>query len=36
VLTNVEEDRKFFFDVEVAKGDRLIGSGTHQRRSPRA
>jgi predicted thioesterase len=35
VLTNVEEDRKFFFDVEVSEGERPIGSGTHQRRSPR-
>lgn len=35
VLTDVQEDRKFFFDVEVSEGDRAIGSGTHQRRSPR-
>ena len=35
VLTNVEDDRKFFFDVSVSEGDRAIGSGTHQRRSPK-
>ena len=31
-LDRVEDDRKFFFDVEVREGDRIIGVGTHQRR----
>ena len=31
-LTEVREDRKLFFDVEVREGDRTIGVGTHQRR----
>jgi fluoroacetyl-CoA thioesterase len=31
-LDRVEDDRKFFFDVEVKEGDRVIGVGTHQRR----
>ena len=31
-LTEVVEDRKLFFDVEVREGDRTIGVGTHQRR----
>jgi predicted thioesterase len=31
-LDRVEDDRKFFFDVEVREGDRVIGVGTHQRR----
>jgi fluoroacetyl-CoA thioesterase len=36
VLKEVVEDRKFRFDVEVTEGDRLIGTGTHERRAPRA
>jgi predicted thioesterase len=35
VLKDVEDERKFNFDVEVTEGDRLIGTGTHQRRSPK-
>jgi predicted thioesterase len=35
VLKGVEDGRKFNFDVEVTEGDRLIGTGTHQRRSPK-
>lgn len=31
-LTDVVEDRKLFFDVEVREGERTIGVGTHQRR----
>jgi predicted thioesterase len=31
-LTDVVDDRKLFFDVEVRDGDRTIGVGTHQRR----
>jgi fluoroacetyl-CoA thioesterase len=31
-LTEVVDDRKLFFDVEVTEGDRTIGVGTHQRR----
>jgi fluoroacetyl-CoA thioesterase len=31
-LTDFQEDRKLFFDVEVLQGDRTIGVGTHQRR----
>jgi fluoroacetyl-CoA thioesterase len=31
-LTEVKDDRKLFFDVEVREGDRTIGVGTHQRR----
>ena len=31
-LSEVREDRKLFFDVEVREGDRTIGVGTHQRR----
>jgi fluoroacetyl-CoA thioesterase len=31
-LDRVEDGRKFFFDVEVKEGDRIIGVGTHQRR----
>jgi fluoroacetyl-CoA thioesterase len=31
-LTDVVDDRKLFFDVEVREGDRTIGVGTHQRR----
>jgi fluoroacetyl-CoA thioesterase len=31
-LDRVEDGRKFFFDVEVKEGDRVIGVGTHQRR----
>lgn len=36
VLREVEDGRKFRFDVEVKEGDRLIGTGTHERRMPRA
>jgi predicted thioesterase len=36
VLKDVEDGRKFRFDVEVTEGDRLIGTGTHERRMPRA
>ncbi len=32
-LTDVKEDRKFFFDVEVREGERVLGVGTHQRRA---
>ena len=31
-LTDVVDDRKLFFDVEVREGERTIGVGTHQRR----
>lgn len=31
-LTDVQDGRKLFFDVEVREGDRTIGVGTHQRR----
>jgi fluoroacetyl-CoA thioesterase len=31
-LDRVEDGRKFFFDVEVREGERVIGVGTHQRR----
>jgi fluoroacetyl-CoA thioesterase len=31
-LTEIVDDRKLFFDVEVKEGDRTIGVGTHQRR----
>jgi predicted thioesterase len=31
-LDRVEDGRKYFFDVEVREGDRVIGVGTHQRR----
>ena len=31
-LTDVVDDRKLFFDVEVREADRTIGVGTHQRR----
>ena len=31
-LTDVREERKLFFNVEVREGDRTIGVGTHQRR----
>jgi fluoroacetyl-CoA thioesterase len=31
-LDRVEDGRKWFFDVEVREGDRVIGVGTHQRR----
>ena len=31
-LTDVVDDRKLFFDVEVREGNRTIGVGTHQRR----
>jgi fluoroacetyl-CoA thioesterase len=36
VLKEVEDGRKFRFDVEVTEGERLIGTGTHERRMPRA
>jgi predicted thioesterase len=35
-LDRVEDGRKFFFDVEVREGDRLLGVGTHQRRLVKA
>jgi predicted thioesterase len=31
-LTEIADDRKLFFDVEVREGERTIGVGTHQRR----
>jgi fluoroacetyl-CoA thioesterase len=31
-LTDFQDGRKLFFDVEVLEGDRTIGVGTHQRR----
>lgn len=31
-LTEVVDDRKLFFDVEVREGERTVGVGTHQRR----
>jgi predicted thioesterase len=31
-LTEVADERKLHFDVEVREGDRTIGVGTHQRR----
>ena len=31
-LDRIEDGRKFFFDVGVREGDRVIGVGTHQRR----
>ena len=31
-LTDFQDDRKLFFDVEVLEGERTIGVGTHQRR----
>lgn len=31
-LTDIADDRKLFFDVEVREGERTIGVGTHQRR----
>jgi predicted thioesterase len=31
-LTDFQDDRKLFFDVEVLEGDRTIGVGMHQRR----
>ena len=36
VLKGVEDGRKFRFDVEVTEGERVIGTGTHERRMPRA
>ena len=36
VLREIEDGRKFRFDVSVSEGDRLIGSGTHERRMPKA
>jgi predicted thioesterase len=35
VLKEVEDGRKFRFDVEVTEGERLIGTGTHERRMPK-
>jgi len=35
ILRDVEEGRKFRFDVTVTEGDRLIGTGTHERRMPK-
>jgi predicted thioesterase len=32
-LREVEDDRKLRFDVEVHEGERLIGTGTHERRA---
>jgi fluoroacetyl-CoA thioesterase len=32
-LTEVIDDRKLFFDVEVREGERTVGIGTHQRRA---
>ena len=34
-LKEIEDGRKFRFDVSVREGDREIGSGTHERRMPR-
>ena len=31
-LVNVEDGRKWRFDVEVREGDRTLGVGTHERR----
>ncbi len=31
-LTDIVDDRKLHFDVEVREGDRTIGVGTHERR----
>jgi fluoroacetyl-CoA thioesterase len=31
-LDRIEDERKWFFDVEVREGERVIGVGTHQRR----
>ena len=35
-LDRIEDGRKFFFDVEVREGDRVLGVGTHQRRLVKA
>ena len=35
-LKELEEGRKFRFEVEVHEGERLIGAGTHERRMPKA
>ena len=32
-LTDVIDDRRFRFDVEVLEGERTIGVGTHERRA---
>jgi fluoroacetyl-CoA thioesterase len=32
-LREIEDGRKLRFDVEVREGDRLIGTGTHERRA---
>jgi fluoroacetyl-CoA thioesterase len=32
-LREIEDDRKLRFDVEVHEGERLIGTGTHERRA---
>jgi predicted thioesterase len=36
VLRDVVDGRKFKFDVSVTEGQREIGSGTHERRMPKA
>ena len=36
VLREVIDGRKFRFDVSVSEGEREIGSGTHERRMPKA
>ncbi|MFL5894832.1 MAG: thioesterase family protein [Thermoleophilaceae bacterium] len=36
VLREVVDERKFRFDVEVRDGERLIGTGTHERRMPKS
>ena len=33
VLTEVIDNRKLRFEVEVTEGDRMIGLGTHERRA---
>jgi predicted thioesterase len=35
-LIEIAENRKFRFSVEVREGERLIGTGTHERRMPKA
>ena len=32
-LTEVADERKWRFDVEVLEGDRTLGVGTHERRT---
>jgi predicted thioesterase len=36
VLQEVVDGRKFRFDVAVLEGERVIGTGTHERRMPKA